>query len=129
MTAWVTACGNFKTSSYSLYHYKNGACYFVFSKLFSWFLHLCYFVATSTGSKLQLFQCWRGWEKTTNIVPIDTPVCEAMKNEKNSLLLTNFHAKKCISYDTDDFAVNIKSGASPEQRQLLHVMKLRGINK
>jgi hypothetical protein len=26
------------------------------------FLHLCYLVAASTGSKLQLFQLWREWE-------------------------------------------------------------------
>jgi hypothetical protein len=25
-------------------------------------VHLCYLVATSTGSKLQLFQRWREWE-------------------------------------------------------------------
>jgi hypothetical protein len=25
-------------------------------------LHLCYLVAISTGSKLQLFQRWREWE-------------------------------------------------------------------
>jgi hypothetical protein len=25
-------------------------------------LHLCYLVATSTGSKLQLFKRWREWE-------------------------------------------------------------------
>jgi hypothetical protein len=29
---WDTACGNFKTSISSLYNYKNGACYFSFSK-------------------------------------------------------------------------------------------------
>jgi hypothetical protein len=28
----------------------------------SCFLHLCYLVAASTGSKLQLFQRWRVWE-------------------------------------------------------------------
>jgi hypothetical protein len=32
----------------------------------------------------------------TNVVSIDTPICEAMKNEENSLPLTNFQAKKCI---------------------------------
>jgi hypothetical protein len=29
---WDTACGNFKTSIFSLYHYKNGACHFSLSK-------------------------------------------------------------------------------------------------
>jgi hypothetical protein len=29
---WDTACGNFKTSISSLYHYKNGACSFSFPK-------------------------------------------------------------------------------------------------
>jgi hypothetical protein len=31
-------------------------------QLNSCFLHLCYLVATSTGSKSQLFQSWREWE-------------------------------------------------------------------
>jgi hypothetical protein len=29
---WDTACGNFKTSISSPYHYKNGACYFSLPK-------------------------------------------------------------------------------------------------
>jgi hypothetical protein len=29
---WDTACGNFRISISSLYHYKNGACYFLFPK-------------------------------------------------------------------------------------------------
>jgi hypothetical protein len=38
------------------FHFQNNF------ELNSCFLHLCYLVATSTGSKLQLFQCWREWE-------------------------------------------------------------------
>jgi hypothetical protein len=41
---------------------------------------------------------------TTNTVSIDTTCCEAKENEENSLPLTNFLAKKCISKfgnDTD----------------------------
>jgi uncharacterized protein YjlB len=59
---WHTACGSFKTSISSLHHYKNGAYYFLLLKNNSCFLHLCYLVATSTGSKSQLFQRWREWE-------------------------------------------------------------------
>jgi hypothetical protein len=39
-----------------LFYYQNHF------KLNSFFLHLCYLVAASTGSKLQLFQRWREWE-------------------------------------------------------------------
>jgi hypothetical protein len=34
----------------------------------SCFLHLCYMIATSTGSKLQLFQRWREWELPFDLV-------------------------------------------------------------
>jgi hypothetical protein len=39
-----------------IFHYQN---YF---KQNSCLVHLCYLVAASNGSKLQLFQCWREWE-------------------------------------------------------------------
>jgi hypothetical protein len=39
---------------------------------------------------------------TTNIVPIDTPICETMTNEEKSLPLTGFQIRKCISKDCSD---------------------------
>jgi hypothetical protein len=40
----------------ALFQYKNNV------KLNQSYLHLCYLVATSTGSKSQFFQRWREWE-------------------------------------------------------------------
>jgi hypothetical protein len=37
-----------------IFHYQNNILFF---------LHLCYLVATSTGSNLHLFQRWREWER------------------------------------------------------------------
>jgi hypothetical protein len=62
---WDTACGNFKTFVFLIYHYKMVLVLFHYQnnfKLNSCFLHLCYLVVTSAGSKLQPFYRLREWE-------------------------------------------------------------------
>jgi hypothetical protein len=47
-----------------IFHYQNNF------KQNSCLVHLCYLVATSTRSKLQLFQRWREWEVRKKVTPL-----------------------------------------------------------